>query len=360
MKKIFKTVALMICGALVSGATACGTVTDKPSSGNGGNVGNVGDNGWEVPVPDIEIEGAVDNGDVFDHLPAKISYMSTTLAELAETSSEGVTVSISATITPSDAANQLVDWSLAWADDAPLAGEPISDYLKITTASDGNKTANLTCLQPFTDSVAALTVTTRDGGFSDTCFVEFVGIPSSISIETDLEKVSESARGGLRYYYEFGVNRTIEMTITLDNVFHSVSQIYYDSLTAYDICPTEVTLADEHHQHLTDSTNITKDNEEYAKIRDIASNLYTVTVKNTTLTFETGARFLENYYSSTAVNSSTRTITYYDKLQSFTYADDFKGFMCQVGIADLNLYSEVWFKLVSSVTGVSVQASQQF
>ena len=138
----------------------------------------------EEPAPEQDDGGAVitegeSNG--IKLMSAKISpenYADYGISPMADTAYQ-----LTATITPENATNKAVNWTIAWAehdnDGDPNAGggifEPVSaqsedswangktvtDYVTVTPTSDGALTANVECLQAFGEQVR-VTVTSRD------------------------------------------------------------------------------------------------------------------------------------------------------------------------------------------------------
>ena len=101
------------------------------------------------------------------------------LASVSTLNEDGQTVQqITATVTPSDALNAIVDWSIAWGETQGSWGSgaqgDISDYLTITPTSDGALTADVECLAPF-GTQAIITANIRGHEeISDTCTVDYV------------------------------------------------------------------------------------------------------------------------------------------------------------------------------------------
>lgn len=101
------------------------------------------------------------------------------LAAVTTQNEDGQTVQqITATVTPSDALNAIVDWSIAWGETQGSWGSgsqgDISDYLTITPTSDGALTAEVECLAPF-GTQAIITANIRGyEEISDTCTVDYV------------------------------------------------------------------------------------------------------------------------------------------------------------------------------------------
>lgn len=76
------------------------------------------------------------------------------LAESAQT--------LTATISPSNAADKTVDWTVAWvnAGSSWANGKTVTDYVTVTPTSDGALTATVECLQAFGEQIK-VTVTSR-------------------------------------------------------------------------------------------------------------------------------------------------------------------------------------------------------
>ena len=71
-------------------------------------------------------------------------------------------VSITATITPAEADDKTVDWSIKWknASSSWATGKTVTDYVTITPTSDGALTANAECKQAFGEQIV-ITCTSR-------------------------------------------------------------------------------------------------------------------------------------------------------------------------------------------------------
>lgn len=70
---------------------------------------------------------------------------------------------LTATITPADANNKAVDWSIAWvnSNSAYASGKTVTNYVTVTPTSDGALTANVECKQAFGEQIK-VTATSRD------------------------------------------------------------------------------------------------------------------------------------------------------------------------------------------------------
>lgn len=157
------------------------------------------------------------------------------LLSMAKATAEDGTVSqvITATVTPEDAPDKSVDWSLYWASDAALKDSDISEYLTLTPTSDGALTATVTCKKSFRGSVAIIKVETRSGGYIARCLVSYDGIPTSMSVGNGqyglIEVTGASDVRAIKRVY--GVTDNNKFAISLDNVFGDVGESYYSQYT---------------------------------------------------------------------------------------------------------------------------------
>lgn len=139
----------------------------------------------------------------------RISAMPLAEVNAAALATPTVEVQIEATVTPENATNQDVDYSVAWGEGAQRSAEPVTDYLTVTQDTDGSKTATVTCKKAFGNDTIIITVTTRDGGFTATCTVVYEGVPNRIEFLHDgKEYISTSEIDVMA-----GTNDTIELRL---------------------------------------------------------------------------------------------------------------------------------------------------
>ena len=124
---------------------------------------------WDKFKPEEEQTEVAENGGmvVGDSVGSGISLKSTKIAAedyavygispLAESAQ-----TLTATITPSNAADKTVDWTVAWvnASSSWATGKTVTDYVTVTPTSDGALTATVECLQAFGEQIK-VTVTSR-------------------------------------------------------------------------------------------------------------------------------------------------------------------------------------------------------
>ena len=123
----------------------------------------------EQPNDDEQQDGETDGGAVIEEGEASgMKLMSTRIAPedydeygispMAETAYQ-----LTATITPENATNKAVDWTIAFvnAESEWATGKTVTDYVTVTPTSDGALTANVECIKDFGEQVR-VTVTSRD------------------------------------------------------------------------------------------------------------------------------------------------------------------------------------------------------
>lgn len=132
-------------------------------------------------------EGNPMTADMVYPMPSLMRISAMPLAEVnaAALATPTVKVQIEARVTPENATNQDVDYSVAWGEGAQRSAEPVTDYLMVTQDTDGSKTATVTCKKAFGNDTIIITVTTRDGGFTATCTVVYEGVPNRIEFFHD-------------------------------------------------------------------------------------------------------------------------------------------------------------------------------
>lgn len=119
------------------------------------------------------------------------------VSPLAETA-----YTLTATITPSDATNKKVDWSIAFknASSAWSSGKTITDYVTVTPSADGALTAVVECKQAFGEQIQ-VKVTSRDNTYAQAeVTVDYVKRITDVSVTmkkngSPAETVEFSAEG---------------------------------------------------------------------------------------------------------------------------------------------------------------------
>lgn len=208
VKWILTLLAFILIGVLLAGIL-CGWFDKKE----------------ETPAEDAE-QAYVTDGDGNDMgggevyaMPKAMTFTSAALLS-ATSSNASVDVQIEAVVSPASAANKLVDYSVAWGTGASRASENVGNYLTVTQDSDGSTSATVSCKKAFGSDKIIITVTTRDGGYTATCTVSFVGVASGMTVTSSSATLASSASRGS--YYSLATNKTYTFDINLSNIYDSV------------------------------------------------------------------------------------------------------------------------------------------
>ena len=98
------------------------------------------------------------------------------LSDSGEPVAQTSSVTLTATVEPSDATYQAVDWSVSFVNQSSTwaSGKTASDYVTVTPTSDGALTATVECLSAFGEQIN-VTVTSRDNAdASATCVCDYI------------------------------------------------------------------------------------------------------------------------------------------------------------------------------------------
>ena len=276
------------------------------------------------------------------------------LSEVATTASDGsVSQTITAVITPADAPNKAVDWSIAWADGDSRASENISNYITVTPASDGALTATVTCKKSFRGSVAYVKVVTREGKFEATSMITFDGIPSSLSVNASGLSTGSGVDG---FQYMVSTNGA-SLAIDLTNVFGDVGESYYNNLTFTTSAFGKITIQDYQQSRVGASWT---GSESQITLESIKDSIFSVKIENNKLII-TPNKTVEGYYQSVQGGPSGSMM--YGKFKSYVAGSAGSAlvtpyFKIMVKCGDLN--KEFSFRIISSVSSVSVTPSITF
>lgn len=163
-------------------------------------------------------EPASDN--VYASTPSKVNGVGVRHVLRAVTEN-GVTypsIDITATITPADAKNKNVTWTVGWDSEAELKDKSVTDYVTVTADSTNSLKATVVCKKAFRGSTIVVTVTTEEGGYAASCNVTYEGKPSAIDVNS----------GNALKVNLVGAN---SYAVSLSNVFNDLGEQYYDEVT---------------------------------------------------------------------------------------------------------------------------------
>lgn len=333
-------VCLLVLAAFVAAACTNGFTTADPY-------------GWFTKKT-AEPEQAVAEADLEIVEVSSSSFIRLLAGGEAVTASEptGVSKQLTAIVSPSEAPNKAVDWTLYWADDAALKNQPIGNYLTLATESDGATTATITCTQSFRGSYAYVKATTRVGGYEAVCRVSFVGEVGNIRLDTTgLTNVSGGNNG---FQYEIPVTGQ-SIAINLENVFNDVDPSTYDNLVVelQGIGKIEVQNWNNIQGWTDSSSEIT--------LESIKNQIVSVAISGHNLVI-TPIMMVENYYESYQSYGT----------QGARYTNKFKQYVGgSAGGSQVTPYWHVWirngvnvvgacefsFRIVSTVSGVGMSSS---
>ena len=127
--------------------------------------GNVNFSTLETPEQEQSVSGGMVIG---ESVGSGVKLMSTEIAH-EDYAVNGISpmaesaYTLTATITPDNATNKAVDWSVAFVNpsSAWASGKTVTDYVTVTPTSDGALTANVECLQDFGEQIKVI-VSSRD------------------------------------------------------------------------------------------------------------------------------------------------------------------------------------------------------
>ena len=82
---------------------------------------------------------------------------------------------LTATITPDNATNKAVDWTVSFVNPAGAwaSGKSVTDYVTVTPTSDGALTANVECLQAFGEQIKVIVTSRENAKATASCTVDY-------------------------------------------------------------------------------------------------------------------------------------------------------------------------------------------
>ncbi len=212
----FASISASLC--MVFGRNAAETVRQEQAEREQDEI-SVGNNG-EGSVFDVGVVREEGIGLAFASATVRTKVL------LAGDTTECVSRTVTATITPSTVVDKYVTWSVAWDGSAPLKDRDINEYLTVTQETEGDLTASVNCYKAFKGSKAILTCTTRQGNKRATAEVRFLGAPSGMEINSPsgADKTDIGAMNVDMLY----VGNSYSLDLSLDNIFHDVGAEFSD------------------------------------------------------------------------------------------------------------------------------------
>ena len=128
-----------------------------------------------------EISETVENG--VQLMSAKIEpkdFAANGISPMAETAYQ-----LTATITPSDAYNKAVDWSVEWVNSSSswASGKTVTDYVTVTPTSDGALTANVENIQAFGEQIKVVCTSRDNPEASAECLVDYAKRITGVTVK---------------------------------------------------------------------------------------------------------------------------------------------------------------------------------
>ena len=123
---------------------------------------------------------------------------------------------LTATVLPESADNKAVTWSVNWEDTTRT--EIVSSYVMAVTETNGSNVATVTCYRPFTGNIV-ITATTVEGGFTASCVVKYVGIPSAMEVDLSDANIVTDSDWGVDVVEVRSGNTMSYHEISLSNIF---------------------------------------------------------------------------------------------------------------------------------------------
>ena len=169
-KKTKKFLSLIMCGVLAATTAITAVFVGAGCKKN--------EDKAEVPLIPIEDKILDENGNDlsggdFCAMPQNMVFAPK--AAMFAASNSKMEANVTATITPSNAANKLVDWTVAFKTPSATwaSGKTVTDYVTVTPTSDGSLSAKITCKQGFAEKIL-VTVTSRDNtSVKATCTLDY-------------------------------------------------------------------------------------------------------------------------------------------------------------------------------------------
>ena len=168
----------------------------------------------------IVAEAEILSEDIYASIPSKVRGVGVSHV-LSAVTENGVTypsIDITATITPADAKNKNVTWTVEWDSESKLKDKFVTDYVTVTADSTNSLKATVVCKRAFRGSTIVVTVTTEEGGYAASCNVTYEGKPSAIDVNS----------GNALKVNLVGAN---SYAVSLSNVFDDLGEKYYNEVT---------------------------------------------------------------------------------------------------------------------------------
>lgn len=216
-------VAMLTLVALCFSMVACTDNTD-----NGQNTEQNGTNTETILAGGMQVGESTHNG--IQLMSAKLSDSEFATYGVAATAETAITVN--ATISPGDAANQGIDWSVAWTNPQSsfASGKDVNDYV---TLNASGKSATVACLQPFGQQITLMATSQDNPALSATCKLEYAQKVTAATL--NIGNIAVNIGGVTNVKYEIspsvtGPGGVISCNVTTSDVY-TIAEGFTKSVT---------------------------------------------------------------------------------------------------------------------------------
>lgn len=272
-----------------------------------------------------------------EHVKLSISSAVTNAAD------NSVSKTLTATVLPATATNKEVDWSVEWGESTATGN--VTDYVIVTPSAAGSTTATVTCKKAFTGTII-INVITRESGYSASCVITFVGIPTEIALSGSVT-ASENT-------FKLGIGKAYDFSIELSNPFNSVGSQFSDFSYTLTGVGTMV-LGYMEHYNRSGADKWYDESNKTVTLDSLKNSFLKVNCANGKLTVTT-IKSIESYYSSFKSLDGGRTIAYTDKFRSFV-DDCYFRLIIKENVSGLTKEYQLRFEN-TIVTGVDISGGE--
>ncbi len=207
MKKIKKVMSLILTLALSLGLASSLTACNKTEETLNGSL----------------------NCDIIDNEHVKLASSDAVLINEGE--EVYLEKTLTATVLPDylPASEKKVDWFVVW---GATTDKEISDCLAVVPESDGSNVCAVRCYDDF-DVPAIVYAKTRIGGYTARCTVEYVGIPTELTLTSSQDATYDDSVA--KNIYEINEGTSITFDITTDNIFGNTEKYVSNYIFTYKV-----------------------------------------------------------------------------------------------------------------------------
>lgn len=150
---------------------------------------------------------------------------------------------LTATITPADASNHGVDWSVSWSNPSSTwaNGKSPSSYVTVTPQNSNSKIATVTCLQPFGTQIIITAKSQDNPNVKATCTVDYAQKVTSASLNIGNINVNFGGETEVKYEVSPAVNGmggVISANVSTSDVY-TIAETFTKTVTMKQPSDTE-------------------------------------------------------------------------------------------------------------------------